>query len=165
MPRWVIDSLIIIGAAVLIYFGGNYVTSDNSQNPVTQSVDLTYGETAEAIAGSINDISPTPPTGDAWVVERVDFVRDQNFSYVTYQDTRNIFRIMVSAHLRDGKPQFRTVATFEPAGVEPLRWRLITGQDLTNQVDLISYIYDPDQKIWVESQQNGIGTSDQNAVQ
>ena len=147
MPRWIIDSLIILGAAALIYFGGSYITLDKMPEPKLEKVDLTYEETAQLISESINTISPTPPTSETWVVTAIDFVENENLAYIDYHDTHNAFRILVS-----GNRSFKTVASFELESADPIKWRLAHGEDKAKGKVSSTYIYDPELEVWIEKE-------------
>ena len=137
MSRWVIDVFIIAGAAALIYFGGSLIAlNDHDQTPVIQGVDRTDQETAQLISERINDISPTPPTSESWVVEQIDFVKDQDLAYATYHDTHNLLKILINTK------NLKTVATFELESVNPLKWQLVAGEDKGEGKELINYDLD-----------------------
>ena len=82
-----------------------------------------YPEAVLEIAGQINDLSPTPPTAETWIVRELEFVKGDPHAYVIYHDTHNVFRILIET----GKGRYRTVAAFEPVDSG---WKLAGGKDL-----------------------------------
>src|SRR3989344_6257602 len=138
MKRNILIIVLILGAGVAAYFLSQ---QPQNQGKVSQRVfDASdYESAASDIDKKINDLSPTPPTGEAWVVSEAEFVKGEPYVYVTYHDTHNIFRILLEIFFIQNSGSdgfsFRTLAVFEPieAGLPTgqATWKLTAGQGLS----------------------------------
>lgn len=147
MRKRIIEGLMIIAAAGIVYYGANLLGYQTPEPPETRA-DLTAEETIREINRSINLISPVPPASESWIVEQIDFVERENKAYVNYHDTRNIFRILIST---ESLP-FKTAAVYEAESANPLKWKLAKGGDSAKDKELTSYIFDPDDGIWTKKE-------------
>ncbi len=137
MKKPILIVALIFVAGVAAYF---FSLFPKPQDKIPQRIfDVSdYESAAGDIGAQINDLSPTPPTGEAWIVSEAEFVKGKPYVYVTYHDTHNIFRILLEIFFiqssgRDGY-SFRTIAVFEPLDTGlptgQASWKLTAGQDL-----------------------------------
>ena len=127
-----------------------------------------YPVAASQIAEQINVLSPTSPTGAKWIVEQVEFVKGEPYAYAVYDDTRNVFRLLLEitwqpyAKRLDHKQEenkYLAVATFE---TDSNGWNLTHGEDAAKNQTTIVYVFNPQTKVWEERKDlnNGPGKSD-----
>ncbi len=136
MKTAILILVIIVAGLGAIYLWQKPILQDkqNSIEPLVINVE-DYATVAAEIGKQINDLSPTPPTEDTWIVRDVEFVKNEPYAYVVYHDTHNIFRILVETGWRPYQPDqkirsvtaFHAIATFESAEGG---WRLAHGEDL-----------------------------------
>ena len=82
----------------------------------------------------VTDISPTPPTEKRWTVREVEFAENSDLAYITYHDTHNVFRLLVSVIKQNGQYQYRVLAQFEKSEDG---YRKLFGEDTASQKSLI----------------------------
>lgn len=132
-------AVITVGAIILAIGGGAYfffsqplprVVPQNSEKISPAD----YLAVSADIRDKINEISPTPPTEARWEVSAIEFVQDTNYAYVTYEDTLNIFRLLIEIRKAGKDYHYRVQATFE---LSSAGWRLKYGKDLEGKKLLI----------------------------
>lgn len=122
MKIFTIIAVLILAAVAAIFFWPAPKQTNDFESAILD--DESYAGAVQEIASQINELSPTPPTENTWTVRDVEFVKGEQYAYVVYHDTHNIFRIL----LETGEDNtYRTVATFE---ADSSGWRLTHGQDL-----------------------------------
>lgn len=144
-----------IAVALLVWYLYPFFTNSETQtlSDLQDPKMIDFREAANDAETQINLISPTPPIGDSWYIERIDFVKDEPLAYLIYQDTHNYFRLLTKIKTGDGKYRFLTLAVFEPESVarDQIQWKLVSGDDLAKNQNTVSYIYDQELNQWKES--------------
>lgn len=129
MKTAIIVAVLIVAAIAAIYFLPAQSEQDKFEGVVLNSE--AYADAVQEIASKINELSPTPPTEQTWIVREVEFVKGEPYAYVIYHDTHNIFRILVET----GKENIsRIAATFE---ADSQGWRLTGGEDLAKHAETV----------------------------
>jgi len=142
---------IVAGILVAVYvFGKPHadITPQNFGVPTPADLALDRSEVAAAFEARVNDISPTPATGDiGWVVRKIDFVEGKPAAYVEYTDTHLLLRLLVQ--YKAATPvDFFVLATFTPIDIDT--WQIANGEDVAKDKELITYKYDLESGEWVE---------------
>ena len=138
MKKVIIIIVLLIAGFSAVYFLPKAAGPDENKLERQILNVASYPDSARDISRRINELSPTPPAGKTWTVTEVEFVKNDSYAYVIYNDTHNVFRILLETYWKPYSQQksdeYRVVATFEPASQagrpDQSGWNLTNGQDL-----------------------------------
>lgn len=131
MKKFLLGVIILSVALVVFFILQTRGEEIKSPNPIPPSE---YHLVVSDLESKIDDLSPTPPTEDDFIIQSISFAKDTNLAYVIYHDTHNIFRILVEIEKPTGKYQYRTRAVFEKTSSG---WQKKFGEDLAQDQELI----------------------------
>ncbi|OGE88740.1 MAG: hypothetical protein A2722_02460 [Candidatus Doudnabacteria bacterium RIFCSPHIGHO2_01_FULL_50_11] len=146
IPRRALFILLLIAAVLLaaatLYILFQVPSAENGgqvNGAATASAPADMPQTAVLLAGKINELSPTPPTGDiGWVARRISFVEGPQKAYIEYTDTHLALRVLVEYTYQASGFEARVLATFEPD--EFGGWTLAHGTDSASGLGVITWI-------------------------